>query len=122
MDQTTLLRLHEIGIDTEELLERCMGNEKLACRLLLKFVDDRNYDSLTDALAANDTEKAIAAAHALKGMCGNLSMKRLQTLFETELTLLRGGDVATARELFGEASAVYTETRLALPSLLGPIG
>ena len=48
MDQTTLLRLHEIGIDAEELLERCMGNEKLACRLLLKFVDDRNYDSLTD--------------------------------------------------------------------------
>ena len=122
MDQTTLLRLHEIGIDTEELLERCMGNEKLACRLLLKFVDDRNYDSLTDALAVNDTEKAIAAAHALKGMCGNLSMKRLQTLFETELTLLRGGDVAAARELLGEASAVYTETRLALPSLLGPIG
>lgn len=122
MDQTTLLRLHEIGIDAEELLERCMGNEKLACRLLLKFVDDRNYDSLTDALAANDTEKAIAAAHALKGMCGNLSMKRLQTLFETELTLLRGGDVAAARDHFGEASAVYTETRLALPSLLGPIG
>ena len=26
MDQTTLLRLHEIGIDAEELLERCMGN------------------------------------------------------------------------------------------------
>ena len=118
MDQTTLLRLKEIGIDVEELFERCMGNEKLAMRLLLKFVDDTNYDALNDALAANETENAIAAAHALKGMCGNLSMKRLQTLFETELAFLRAGDLARAQESFGEASAAYTETRLAIASLL----
>lgn len=119
MDRTTLLRLEETGIDLKELFERCLGNENLACRLLLKFVSDTNYDALCEALKANDVERAIAAAHALKGMCGNLSMKRLQALFETVLALLRKNDLAGARECCGKADAVYSETRLALTTTLG---
>lgn len=67
-------RLEEAGIDVGEALERMLGSEALLERLLGKFPADPNFAALGEALAEGDAQRAVAAAHTLKGVCANLSM------------------------------------------------
>ena len=70
----TVDRLREFGANTEEGLGRCMKNEALYLRLVGMVVDDRNYGKLSEALEAGDLKAGFEAAHALKGVLGNLSL------------------------------------------------
>lgn len=83
--------LAQAGIDVDEALERVMGNEMLFDRLLDMFLDDPNFAKLKDAIAEKDEDGAIAAVHSLKGTCGNLSMKPLFELTNSQLGLFRQG-------------------------------
>ena len=87
------------GVDVAGALERMMGSEALLERLLGKFLEDRNFPALCAALDAEDLPGAAAAAHTLKGVCGNLSMTALYGLFARQVEALRAGDLAGARAL-----------------------
>ncbi len=118
MDEVVLTRLQDAGIDTDDLLERCMGNANLAGRLLGKFLSDSTYEKLCAALQSNDREEAITASHTLKGVCANLSMKKLQALCEEQLALLRADKFAEAKALQGEIDTACTAMRAALKEVL----
>ena len=75
MDAMRKQKLMDAGIDVDSALERFMNNEGLLEKFLAKFPADPNHDALTAAIAAGDKEKALAASHTMKGMCGNFSMK-----------------------------------------------
>lgn len=86
----TVEALKENGVKTEEGLGRCMNNEAFYLRLVGMALNDANFDRLRAAVDSGDLTAAFEAAHALKGMIGNLA---LTPVFEpaAEVTeLLRG--------------------------------
>ena len=66
-----------VYINVEEGSKRVMNNLKLFVKLLTKFKDDTNFNSIKAFLADGDTEKAQISAHTLKGLTANLSLTEL---------------------------------------------
>jgi HPt (histidine-containing phosphotransfer) domain-containing protein len=78
-------------VNTEEGLRRLMNTEAFYLRLVNLALDDAGFGKLSDAVGNDDRKAAFEAAHALKGVLGNLS---LTTMYEkvSEMTeLLRAG-------------------------------
>ena len=73
----TLEALKDFGADTEKGLAMCMGNEALYLRLVGSVPGESRFDDLAKALEARDYDAAFDAAHALKGVLGNLSLTPL---------------------------------------------
>ena len=65
-------------INAEEGIKRIMNNKKLYISMLTRFKLDEMVAALLDAITANDAEKVVFAAHALKGAAGNLGLPTLQ--------------------------------------------
>ena len=107
-------QLEAAGIDIESALERMMGSEALLERLLGKFLDDPQYPALRTALEAGDMERAVSAAHTLKGVCGNLSMTGLYGLFTRQVDALRAGDLPLARGMMAEIAPAYERVMAAI--------
>ena len=70
----TIDKLNAFGADTEEGLARCFGNEALYLKLVNMICEEGNFEKLRSALDAGDLDAAFEAAHALKGVLGNLSL------------------------------------------------
>ena len=107
-------QLEAAGIDVASALERMMGSETLLERLLGKFLDDPQYPALCAALEEGDAERAVGAAHTLKGVCGNLSMTDLYGLFTRQVAALRAGDLSLARGMMEEIAPVYEQVTAAI--------
>ena len=94
----TLEALKAYGANTAEGLSRCVNNEAFYIRMVSMGLADRNFDKLRDAVAAGDAKEAFEAAHALKGVTGNLSLTPLYEPLSALTELLRGkseiGDVS----------------------------
>lgn len=73
----TIEKLDSFGADTAEGLARCCGMESLYLKLVQMVPDESNFDKLETSLANNDLDAAFEAAHALKGVLGNLSLTRM---------------------------------------------
>ena len=91
-----------------------MGSVALLERLLGKFLDDPQYPALRAALEAGDMERAVSAAHTLKGVCGNLSMTGLYGLFTRQVDALRAGDLPLAQGIMEEIAPVYEQVTAAI--------
>ena len=107
-------QLEAAGIDIESALERMMGSEALLERMMGKFLDDPQYPALRAALEAGDMERAVSAAHTLKGVCGNLSMTGLYGLFTRQVDALRAGDLPLAQGIMAEIAPVYEQVTAAI--------
>lgn len=55
-----------------------MHSERLVQKFVLKFLDDKSYELLCQALSDEDQQVAFRAAHTLKGVCQNLAFTQLQ--------------------------------------------
>lgn len=73
--------LKQVGINTDSAVERFIGNESLYARMLKKFLDDKTFEKLAAAVAEGSGQEALEASHTLKGVCGNLSIDSLFSLF-----------------------------------------
>ena len=114
MTSERIRQLEAGGIDVVQALERVMGNEALLERLLGKFLDAPQYHALCAALERGDPEQAAAAAHTMKGMCGNLSMTELFQLFSAQVETLRGGDLVAGREMMAQITPAYERATAAI--------
>ena len=114
MTDTRRARLTAAGIDVDDALQRMMGSEALLERLLGKFLEDENYQKLCTALDEKRQEDAVAASHTLKGVCGNLSMPALFSLFTRQVEALRAGDWTAAAALMEEIRPAYARAREAI--------
>ena len=85
----TIETLKAFGANTQEGLGRCMNNEAFYFRLIGMAVKDANFEKLDSALAGKDLDGAFEAAHALKGVLGNLSLTPLFTTANEMCELLR---------------------------------
>ena len=114
MKEAHRAQLEAAGSQVGEALERMMGSEALLKRLLGKFLDDPQYPALRAALEAGDVERAVSAAHTLKGVCGNLSMTELYGLFTRQVDALRAGDLPLAHGIMAEIAPVYEQVTAAI--------
>ena len=88
----TIEGLRAFGAGVDEGLARCMNNEAFYLRLVNMELGDVNFTKLQDALSSGKTQEAFAAAHALKGVLGNLALTPIYQPM-TELTeILRNAD------------------------------
>ena len=88
----TIEMLKKFGADTEDGLKRCMNNEAFYLRLVNMGLADRNFDRLAAAVEAGRAGEAFEAAHALKGVMGNLSLTPLYEPLSKLTEALRGKD------------------------------
>ena len=107
----TIQALANLGADTREGLGRCLNNEAFYLRLVNMALDDGGYDKLESALNAGDAQSAFEAAHALKGVLGNLSLTPLYTPVSELTELLRQGKTEGSLELLGQLKSVLSEFR-----------
>lgn len=99
--------LTRIGVNIEEALDRFVGKEDLLVLFLKKFAKDSSYESLKAAMAEKQYEDAFEAAHALKGICGNLSIVHLFEVVCKEVEFLRAKQYSQADEWYPEVVKEY---------------
>jgi HPt (histidine-containing phosphotransfer) domain-containing protein len=89
----------------EDLLERVMGNEDLACRVAARFVEDtpKQLAALADSLSRADARSARCIAHGIKGSAANVGGLPL-------------ADVALRLERLGDTGDLESAARI-LPDL-----
>ena len=106
----------KIGSNYESVLSR-FGNEALVKRFALKFLKDPSYAELREALEARDAERAVRAAHTLKGVCLNLGFDRLYEISAALTEDLRGRDITGGDRLFQELTVCYEQLTEAIREL-----
>ncbi|MDO4990545.1 MAG: Hpt domain-containing protein [Eubacteriales bacterium] len=87
----TIDTLRRLGVNTSDGLGRCMNNEAFYLRLVNMALDDQNFGKLEEAVKNGDKTAAFEAAHALKGVLGNLSLTPLYEATSEMTELLRAG-------------------------------
>ena len=70
-------KLKDYGADVKAGMERCMNSQDFYFRMIEMLLQEKSFDQLEDALNSNDLDRAFEAAHALKGVVGNLSLTPL---------------------------------------------
>ena len=73
----TVEKLRSIGISPEDGLGRCLNNEEFYLSLVKMIPGDEGFSKLEEALGKRDLDAAFEAAHALKGVLGNLSLNTI---------------------------------------------
>ena len=119
MNDEQRLALESAGVNVSELVERCMGSEELALRLLRKFEAEADLTALSSALDAGDKDAAFASSHALKGLCGNLAMTALHEALSTQVEHLRAGRLDEARALLPVVESLRNRLVEGLAKALG---
>lgn len=76
----TIDELKNLGANTDEGLERCMGMEDFYLEMIELGLTDERFEQLGPALDSGNLEEAFEVVHALKGVIGNLA---LAPLYET---------------------------------------
>ena len=105
------------GIDLEDAMERFMDNEAMMTKFLIRFLDDPSFSQLCQAMEQQDAEGAFEAAHTLKGVAGNLSMKALFQQTSALVEDLRQKDLAAAAGKMAALKEQYETVRTALSAL-----
>ncbi len=95
------------GIDVAEMLERFMNNTGLTRMIVGKFLSDKTYMQLKEAVERGDMKDAEFACHSLKGVSGNLSLKKLFELTQEQLRLFRAGETTAAAAMMDKVTAEY---------------
>lgn len=85
----TIDQLREMGVQPEDGLKRCMGDENFYLTLVKMVPGDAGFQNLEMALGEQNLDAAFEAAHALKGVLGNLSLTPLYEPVQEITELLR---------------------------------
>lgn len=108
MDYTELINA---GTDIDSLIKRLGDGEKMIGKLFAIFLKDKSFSDLTAAIAGDDHDKAVAASHTLKGMCGNMSLTELFKLFKEQVNLMRADKWDEAYQMMGNITEKYENAK-----------
>lgn len=103
--------LAKAGIKYSDGVNRFCGNEELYQHFLKDFCQDTHFMDLKNAIDNKCYTDAFAAAHGLKGACGNLSLDRLYVSINVLTEELRvNPDPEKVVHLFHNAAIDYRNT------------
>ena len=88
-EKMDIAKLQAAGIDYEDGLRRCAGNDSLYERLLGMFAQDTNYAESLEAFEQKDWDGLFSHMHEIKGMSSNLSMTEPCCVLRITMRLLR---------------------------------
>ena len=96
-----------VVFDDEDLLNRLMGDDDLARRIIRRFLEDlpQQFQTLSQAVARGDTAAVMQVAHAIKGAAANTGGTQLRELAAKLEQLGRAGDLTGAAATLPEFSA-----------------
>lgn len=114
MDAERKAKLVNAGINVDSALERFMGKDKLLEKYLDRFLTEKSYASLMEAVGADDLAAAGAAVHTLKSVCGSIGCERMQGLVVEQEKAIRGGDWERAKDLMLGVTTEYERICAAL--------
>ncbi len=77
-------KLEALGVQYDEVLNRFLGKEDFYQRMLKKFLEDKNFEGMEQAVAQKSFKDAFKFAHTIKGLCANLG---LNGILEYEMPL-----------------------------------
>lgn len=104
-NQLRTLALRETDVDGA--LDRFCGNEQLYVTCLQTFLGDPTLGELETSLAEQRWDDAFTAAHALKGLAGNLGFVPLMHSTGQLVILIRGGHVQELPASLEEVKSRY---------------
>ena len=96
----TIEQLEKFGVDTKEGLTRCMNNQTFYFKMLKMGLNNDQFEKLQSALAANNIDEAFEAAHALKGVLGNLALTPIYKPLAEMTEMLRAKKSADYVEMY----------------------
>lgn len=106
----------ELGGNYDDIMRR-LRSERIARKFLLRFLEDKTFETLQQAVDNGQQMEAFRAAHTLKGLSLNMgfpqlsdSSQRLTEAVRTELT-------SEAAPLLQEVASDYAETVAAIQAL-----
>ncbi|MGN1422266.1 MAG: Hpt domain-containing protein [Oscillospiraceae bacterium] len=94
-----ITELKELGADTAEAVERCMNKPELYEKLLKKVPANLEKLEVLGYLDAGDNAAALANAHTIKGIAGNLSLTPMYGAYTEIVDLLRADKPVEARRV-----------------------
>lgn len=95
------------GVSVDKTLERFMNNEALYLKFLGKFLEDKNFCILKEALKESDSKSAFESAHTMKGVASNLGLDSLGDILENIVLNLRNDNLNAASELIEDLEEKY---------------
>lgn len=107
-------KLSMAGIDVKEGIHRFSDRKDIYESLLMEFPEDTCYRELLAAIEQKDVKAAFMAAHSLKGITGNYSMKELYENLLPLVEELRSGSMENAEELLVPIEKSYQKVIAAL--------
>lgn len=105
----TIEQLNEFGVNTKEGLTRCMNNQKFYFRMLKMGLSSDQFDKLGSAIDAGKNDEAFEAAHALKGVLGNLALTPIYNPLAEMTEMLRAGQTADYAEMYKPIMALRNQ-------------
>ncbi|HUO29581.1 MAG TPA: PAS domain S-box protein [Bryobacteraceae bacterium] len=102
--------------DREDFVERLMGNEDLARRILRGFVEDmpRQIALLAEAVNNEDSQAARLTAHSVKGAAGNVGGTEMREIAWKLEQASRAGDLTAVSAALPELAASFERVRPAM--------
>lgn len=94
-----LEELKEMGVNTEEAIDRFVGNAALYEKMLRTFPKMIRSSEVDPDFDANDYADMIEKTHAIKGTSGNLSLTPIYKAYTDIVDLLRSGKPEEARQV-----------------------
>ena len=113
MTNQLLKTLAAKGCDIEKMLtETFMGKEDFYLRMVSKALEDEaGIEKLKLAMGAEDIRGGFEAAHALKGVYGNLSLTPLYDPMSELTEILRAGGFEGAPQKYAAFCEKYEELK-----------
>ncbi len=98
--------LKDLGVNTDEGVQRMGGNSSLYQRMLVKLKDMIKNSLVQMDFDSNDYADIIEVAHAIKGASGNLSIGPVYESYSEVVRLLREQQPEQAKEVWEKALPV----------------
>lgn len=105
-------QLHALTLrqtDVTGAVERLCGSEELYESCLSAFRSDSTMKELNEAIAASSWDEAFTAAHAMKGMAGNMGFVPLMHSVGQLIVLIRGGRLKEISESLEMVNSSYRD-------------
>jgi CheY-like chemotaxis protein/HPt (histidine-containing phosphotransfer) domain-containing protein len=103
----------EPPIDMESLLKRCMGNQKIAAKVLGMFANtvERDVKTLTQSVLDQNAKVAAGSAHKIKGAAANASVNRVRDVVADLERLARSDSLSQSQDCLDRLEQEMTSFR-----------
>lgn len=95
--------------DVQGAVRRFNGNEQLYVSCLEMFLEDPTMVQLNEAIKSKSWDEAFTAAHALKGLAGNMGFVPLMHSTGQLLIVIRGGRTREVGEYIAQVNSNYRD-------------